>query len=85
MSQPQVLLLVDEPQLARIVSESLQSREFKVTPAANGLQASMLSVRSTAFDICIMDVMLPLMDGFTFVEELRKTDTNTPVLFLTAK
>lgn len=84
MSQPQVLLLEDEPQLARIVSESLQSREFKVTHAANGLQG-LDAVRSTAFDICIVDVMLPLMDGFTFVEELRKTDTNTPVLFLTAK
>ncbi|GAB3816363.1 response regulator transcription factor [Pontibacter rugosus] len=84
MSQPSVLLLEDEPQLAKIVMESLQSRDFNVTHAANGLQG-LDAVRATAFDICVVDVMLPLMDGFTFVQELRKTDTKTPVLFLTAK
>ncbi|RDV12966.1 DNA-binding response regulator [Pontibacter diazotrophicus] len=84
MSQPRVLLLEDEPQLARIVSESLQSRAFEVTHAANGLQG-LDAIRQADFDICVVDVMLPLMDGFTFVEELRKTDSQTPVLFLTAK
>lgn len=84
MSQPRVLLLEDEPQLARIVTESLQSRDFQVTHAANGLQG-LDHIRSSAFEICVVDVMLPLMDGFSFVEELRKTDSKTPVLFLTAK
>jgi DNA-binding response OmpR family regulator len=84
MSQPRVLLLEDEPQLAKIIQESLQSRSFVVSHATNGLQG-LDATRTASFDICVVDVMLPLMDGFTFVEEFRKTDTQTPVLFLTAK
>jgi DNA-binding response OmpR family regulator len=84
MSQPRVLLLEDEPQLAKIVAESLQSRDFVVRHATSGLQG-LDAIRSDSFDVCVVDVMLPLMDGFTFVKELRKTDTQTPVLFLTAK
>lgn len=84
MRHPKVLLLEDEPQLAKIVSESLRSREFEVCHAGSGLQG-LDAIRSDSFDVCIVDVMLPLMDGFTFVQELRKTDTHTPVLFLTAK
>ncbi|WP_299824757.1 response regulator transcription factor [uncultured Pontibacter sp.] len=84
MKQPSVLLLEDEPQLAKIVTESLQKRDFTVTHAPNGLQG-LDAVHAAAFDVCVVDVMLPLMDGFTFVQELRKTDKTTPVLFLTAK
>ncbi|MDX5438456.1 MAG: response regulator transcription factor [Pontibacter sp.] len=84
MKQPSVLLLEDEPQLAKIVTESLQKREFAVTHSPNGMQG-LDAVRAANFDICVVDVMLPLMDGFTFVQELRKTDKTTPVLFLTAK
>lgn len=84
MRQPRILLLEDEPQLAKIVTESLQSRDFQVTHVTSGLQG-LDATRIAAFDICVVDVMLPLMDGFTFVEELRKTDSQTPVLFLTAK
>ncbi len=84
MKQAKVLLLEDELQLAKIVSETLRKRDFAVTHVANGI-LGMEAIRKGGFDICIVDVMMPFMDGFTFVEEVRKTDKQVPVLFLTAK
>ncbi|SHN32051.1 response regulator transcription factor [Mucilaginibacter sp. OK098] len=84
MKQAKVLLLEDELQLAKIVSESLQTRGFIVTHVVNGVLGTE-AIRKSAFDICIVDVMMPFMDGFTFVEQVRKTDKQVPVLFLTAK
>jgi DNA-binding response OmpR family regulator len=84
MKQARVLLLEDELQLAKIVSETLRTRGFAVTHLANGV-LGMDAVRKSGFDVCIVDVMMPFMDGYTFVEELRKTDKQLPVLFLTAK
>ena len=71
-------------QLAKIVSESLRARGFNVTHLVNGV-LGMEAVRKSEFDVCIVDVMMPFMDGFTFVEQLRKTNKQVPVLFLTAK
>jgi len=84
MKQAKVLLLEDELQLAKIVSESLQARGFTVTHVVNGI-LGIEAIRKSDFDICIVDVMMPFMDGFTFVEQVRKTDKQVPVLFLTAK
>ncbi|MDB5087103.1 MAG: DNA-binding response regulator [Mucilaginibacter sp.] len=84
MKQAKVLLLEDELQLAKIVSESLQTRGFSVTHVVNGVLGTE-AIRKSNFDICIVDVMMPFMDGFTFVEQVRKTDKQVPVLFLTAK
>jgi DNA-binding response OmpR family regulator len=84
MRSASVLLLEDELQLARIVTEILQSRGFGVEQYSDG-RAGLEAVRKTAFDVCIVDVMMPLMDGFSFARELRKTDQHLPVLFLTAR
>jgi DNA-binding response OmpR family regulator len=84
MKPAKVLLLEDELQLAKIVSESLQTRGFTVTHVVNGVLGTE-AIRKSNFDICIVDVMMPFMDGFTFVEQVRKTDKQVPVLFLTAK
>jgi DNA-binding response OmpR family regulator len=84
MKQAKVLLLEDELQLAKIVTESLQTRGFTVTHVVNGVLGIEV-IRKNAFDVCIVDVMMPFMDGFTFVEQVRKTDKQIPVLFLTAK
>jgi DNA-binding response OmpR family regulator len=84
MRSASVLLLEDELQLAKIVSEILQSRGFVVEQYANG-RAGLEAAGKSAFDVCIVDVMMPVMDGFSFARELRKTDRNIPVLFLTAR
>jgi DNA-binding response OmpR family regulator len=84
MKPAKVLLLEDELQLAKIVCETLRKRDFTVTHMVNGV-LGMEAIRKNDFDVCIVDVMMPFMDGFTFVEQMRKTDKQVPVLFLTAK
>ncbi|GAB2982710.1 response regulator transcription factor [Mucilaginibacter puniceus] len=84
MRLPNILLLEDELQLAKIITETLVSRGFIVKHESNG-RLGLEAVYKDNFDICIVDVMMPFMDGFTFVKELRKTDPQIPVLFLTAR
>jgi DNA-binding response OmpR family regulator len=84
MSQPRVLLLEDELQLARIISETLTGRGFTVTHFNNG-RDGLDAVCKSEFDICVADVMMPFMDGFRFVKELRKANQILPVLFLTSR
>ncbi|MFB9863673.1 response regulator transcription factor [Rufibacter immobilis] len=84
MKPPHLLLLEDEVPLAKILQESLQKRGFTVTHAPDGKQGLEL-FRQHQFDICVVDVMLPQLDGFSFVREIRKVNSQLPVLFLTAK
>lgn len=84
MKQPSILLLEDEPSLARIVRESLESSGFSVKHASDGKQGLDMFHHST-FDICVVDVMMPKLDGLTFVKEVRKKDKTLPIIFLTAK
>ena len=81
---PCLLLLEDELPLARIVRESLERQGFRVTHAANGA-LGLAAFRREPFDLCIVDVMLPQLDGLAFVTEIRRTNQQVPVLFLTAK
>jgi DNA-binding response OmpR family regulator len=84
MKSAKVLLLEDELQMAKILTETLQSRGFAVNQYNNG-RSGLEAIYKTSFDICIVDVMMPVMDGFTFAKELRKTDKTIPILFLTAR
>ncbi len=79
-----ILLLEDEPQLARIVKDTLQKQGYAVTHVNNG-RSGLDCLDETRYDLFIVDIMLPLLDGLSFVRELRKKDALTPVLFLTAK
>ena len=80
-----VLLAEDEIALAKIIKDSLESRrKFQITIAANGNEAMSLYHRSKP-DILVLDVMMPQMDGFTLAKMIRQTDTQTPILFLTAR
>ncbi len=84
MRLPNILLLEDELQLEKIITETLVSRGFIVKHESNG-RLGLEEIYKNNFDMCIVDVMMPFMDGFTFVKELRKTDPQLPVLFLTAR
>jgi DNA-binding response OmpR family regulator len=81
---PRLLLLEDELPLARIVRESLERQGYQVHHAANGV-LGLAAFQRDAFDLCIVDVMLPQLDGFAFVTEVRRTNQQVPILFLTAK
>jgi len=78
-----ILYVEDEESLAMIVTESLEENGFMVRHVLNGQQAIVFHQKHKP-DIIILDVMLPLMDGFSVAKEIRKTDFCTPIIFLTA-
>lgn len=80
-----ILLAEDEIALAHIIKDSLESRDdFRITLARNGNEALSLYHEQRP-DILVLDVMMPLLDGFSLAHLIRQTDTQTPILFLTAR
>jgi DNA-binding response OmpR family regulator len=84
MSKTKIFYVEDEVFLARIVKESLESREFDVIMENDGAKAVDLFKKSQP-DICVLDVMLPNKDGFEIADEIREINENIPIIFLTAK
>ena len=79
-----ILLAEDEPALGMIVKENLESKGFLVDLCENG-DIALKSYQQKIPDILVLDVMMPLKDGFTLAKEIRATDQHTPIIFLTAK
>jgi two-component system, OmpR family, response regulator len=82
--KPRVLLVEDDPNLGNLLLEYLQAKEYDTTLATNGKEG-LTQFKNNVFDVCIFDVMMPIMDGFTLAREVRKLDAETPIVFLTAK
>jgi len=83
-AKTRILYIEDEPFLGRIVKESLESREFDVNMAADGSQALQLFQKISP-DICVLDVMLPSVDGFSVAQKIRQVNPAVPIIFVTAK
>ena len=79
-----VLLVEDEPHLALGLVENLEAEGYQVLHCADGT-TGLAELISGRFDLAILDVMLPGMDGFSLCEAARRDGVATPVLFLTAK
>ena len=79
-----ILLLEDDPNLGLIIREHLQLNGYKVTLAVNG-EDGMAAFHKEEYDLCLVDVMMPKMDGFSFARKVRQKDTDIPLIFLTAK
>ena len=84
MPKIKVLLAEDEETLAMIVKESLETRNFEISVANNGVQALDLYMNNV-FDVLVLDIMMPDKDGLTLAREIRKTNKQIPIIFLTAK
>ncbi len=85
-AQKRLLLIDDDPNLILLVKDYLEFRGYEVTTAENGREALEILEKEMP-DMIICDVMMPEMDGYAFVEQVR-TDPRTnwiPVLFLSAK
>jgi two-component system, OmpR family, response regulator VicR len=80
----EVLLIEDERLLARIVKESLEGRGFRITLAADGEEGLRL-YRERRPQVVVLDVMMPRLDGFSVAQQIRQSDVDTPILFLTAR
>jgi DNA-binding response OmpR family regulator len=79
-----VLYIEDEPFLGRIVSETLQQQGFELSLVADGAQV-MKALQSFHPDICVLDIMLPNVDGYTLCREIKVQKPGLPVIFLTAR
>jgi len=83
-SKANILLVEDDNNLAFVLTDYLSMSGYKVEHAENGVTGLEL-FKNGKFDICILDVMMPLKDGFTLAEEIRVINEVVPVIFLTAK
>ena len=78
-----ILLVEDEPHAAHMLAKGLRARSFAVDIATEGVTAVYLS-SINSYDLIILDVMLPLKDGFEVCREIRSAEVSAPVLMLTA-
>lgn len=79
-----ILYVEDDPNLGFVTKDNLEAYEYEIVHCING-QEGWEVFSKEHFDICVLDVMLPQMDGFTLAQEIRKADQHVPILFLTAR
>ena len=79
-----ILVVEDEAKTADYLKRGLEESGYRVEVARNGVDGKHL-IEEEAFDLVILDVMLPGLDGWQLVQVVRKRSTHTPVLFLTAR
>ncbi|MBU8871662.1 MAG: response regulator transcription factor [Gemmatimonadales bacterium] len=84
LDQARILLLEDDPNLGLIIEESLIREGFPVTLCRDG-QQGLDSFAGGEFDLCLVDVMMPHLDGFEFARQIRMQGDETPLIFLTAR
>lgn len=84
MENRRVLLAEDDKNLGTILQAYLVAKGYDTDLCVNGEEAYIKFQEST-YNMCILDVMMPIKDGFTLAKEIRKEDKIIPILFLTAK
>lgn len=81
---PTILLVEDDFHLGALLVEYLESEGFAVKLCKDG-ESAFKTFQQSPVDLCLLDVMLPLMDGFTLAKQIRLSNQETPLIFLTAK
>jgi len=79
-----ILLVEDDVNFGSILKSYLELHEFDVTLRQDGLQG-LATFKNRPFDLCVLDVMMPEMDGYTLAAAIRETGSMVPFIFLTAK
>ncbi|MFA5575225.1 MAG: response regulator transcription factor [Brumimicrobium sp.] len=82
--KPKILLVEDDTSLGFVISDQLITSGYDVFLATNGAEG-FKRFNERKFHLCIFDVMMPVKDGFSLAEDIRKIDKNIPILFLSAK
>ena len=81
---PSILYVEDDETLRFITAENLERKGYEVITCADGLEG-LTCFKDKPPDICLLDVMLPKMDGFSLAKEIRSGNQDVPIIFLTAK
>lgn len=84
VSKSRILYVEDDDTLGYITSENLERKGYEVKLSQDGESALQL-FRSEPFDICLLDIMLPKLDGFTLARMIRKENEEIPIIFISAK
>ena len=84
MNPPRILLVEDNQTLGYALKTYLEMHHFTVTLETDGLKGKEAFLNHT-FDLCVVDVMMPEMDGFTLAEEIKRINLEVPLVFLTAR
>ncbi|GBG04435.1 response regulator transcription factor [Lactobacillus rodentium] len=79
-----ILVAEDEPQLSRVLVAAMTNAGYEVDPVFNGKDA-VAKARQNTYDIIMLDIMMPVMDGITALKKIRESGDKTYILMLTAK
>src|SRR3569832_337769 len=79
-----ILLCEDDPNLGSVLKNYLELNDYDVTLERDG-RLGLAAFQREKFELCLLDVMMPNMDGFTLAEEIRDIDPDVPLFFLSAK
>jgi len=79
-----VLLVEDDLNLGEVIRDLLEIKGYRAVLTRDG-ESSLTAFLKGDFDLCLIDVMLPKMDGFDLARAIRKADRDVPLIFLTAK
>ena len=82
--KPKILLCEDDTNLGAVLKNYLELNDYDVTLERDG-RLGLAAFQREKFDLCLLDVMMPNMDGFTLAEEIRDVDPDIPLFFLSAK
>lgn len=83
MKKFKILYAEDDATIAFLTKDSLEEK-YDIVHCSNGEEA-LKTFQNTTFDLCLLDIMMPKMDGFALAEIIRKSDTSIPIIFLSAK
>jgi DNA-binding response OmpR family regulator len=84
LTKPNILLVEDDANLSMVLQDYLEMLNYDITLCRNGKEGLDAFMKGS-FNLCILDIMMPVMDGYTLTEEIRKIDDKIPIVFLTAK
>lgn len=84
IAKPRILLVEDDPNLSLVLQDYLEMMNYDITLCRNGKEGLQV-FRTSQFHLCILDIMMPVMDGFTLAEEIKKINEDIPIVFLTAR
>ena len=82
--KPLILFVEDDPSLAFATKDNLEMAGYEVVHCPDGA-AGLDTFGRHAFDLCVFDIMLPRLDGFSLARKIRETNQDVPILFLTAR